>query len=224
MTLDNKLGFNPSYVGIRMDLLRYISGTGLKILDVGCATGVNGKYLLAQEIASEVHGIEFDYTMGSIAQESYQEVYMGDLNDKVFLHHIDNLALGYDYILFGDVLEHLIDPNKVVKLLKEKLVKGGKMVISLPNVSHWELLIQLYYNGNFPKNDRGIFDKTHLSWFTKKDAIKLFTNQGLHLVSYKPNYRFRDHYSKKSRIRFGIMKQFFKNLVTFQHILVVQNS
>lgn len=52
--------FNNSYVGIRKDLLKFIDGQNLKILDVGCATGANGSFLKDQRIASSVIGVEFD--------------------------------------------------------------------------------------------------------------------------------------------------------------------
>lgn len=223
MTLTSKHSFNPSYIGVRKDLLRYISGSGLHILDVGCATGVNGNYLLDQKIATAVDGVEYDQAMAAFAKERYRNVYIGNLNLSDFLEQVENEVELYDIIICGDVLEHLMQPDKVVSVLQKMLKPDGKMIISLPNISHWELLIQIYYKGRFPRNERGIFDKTHLSWFTKSDAINLFTSQGMELVSYKPKFRYRDDPSVTSRWRFAFLRRFFKNLVTFQHIIIVQS-
>lgn len=214
--------FNASYIGLRYDLLKFISGENLEILDVGCATGINGKFLRDKKIASVVDGVELDIDMARIAQKYYRNVFVGDMNSTNFLTELESQNNQYDVIICGDVLEHLVHSDSVVSILKDKLKSKGKMIVSLPNVAHWELLIQVYYKGTFPRNERGIFDKTHLSWYTKQDAIALFTRQNMEVFNYIPKYRYRDSSSKKSLIRFGLLKLFFKKLVTFQHILIVQ--
>lgn len=167
-----EIRFNKSYIGTRQDLLRHISGENKSILDIGCATGSNGKFLLEKGIAKKVVGVEFDPEMAKTASIFYNNVYIGNLNDVAFVNGICANPLEFDYILFGDVLEHLNDSEFVLKSLSKLLKDDGKVIISVPNIAHIELFIQVFIRGTWPRNERGIFDKTHVTWFTKKDLYK----------------------------------------------------
>lgn len=67
----------------------------------------------------------------------------------------------FDYIILGDVLEHLTDPWKIVNELKQYLKKDGCLISSIPNIMHVSVLRNLVL-GNFTYEDSGILDKTHL--------------------------------------------------------------
>lgn len=212
--------YNTSYIGLRMELLKLMEGHFNKVLDVGCALGVNGEYLLKNKIASSVYGIEYDAKMASEAAKGNSKVFCGDLNSNVFRHTVLNESPLFDYILFGDVLEHLLHPKDVLTDFKSRLNENGKIIISLPNVAHIELFIQVYLKGTFPQNPRGIFDKTHLRWFTRKDVYDLVEASGLKVVLYKRKYRSRDAIGSKFDWKFKLLKRINKDLVTFQHIVV----
>tara|TARA_R110001583_G_scaffold70265_4_gene198908 strand:+ start:1135 stop:1794 length:660 start_codon:yes stop_codon:yes gene_type:complete len=212
--------YNKSYIGLRTDLLKLIEGNLKNVLDVGCALGVNGDFLLQNNIAESVYGIEFDAKMAKEAEKCNTKVFCGDLNSQEFRNTIVKESPLFDYILFGDVLEHLYDPEKVLIDLKSKLSKNGKIIISLPNIAHIELFIQVYIKGTFPQNSRGIFDRTHLRWFTRKDVFKLITDCDLKLIAYERKYRSRDAIGSKFNWKYKMLKIFNKDLVTFQHIVV----
>ena len=214
--------FNNSYVGIRLDLLKFIVKGSNNVLDVGCATGVNGDYLLKNNFASLVYGIEFNNNMALEASKKNTKVFCGDLNSTDFIFEVNRQNVKFDYIIFGDILEHLNDPLNALIELKKMLKDDGKIIISLPNIAHIELFIQVYIHGTWPKNERGIFDKTHLRWFTKKDVHQLAENAKLMIITYEPSYRFRDSIGSKSSIFFKVFKFFRKELVTFQHIVVCE--
>ena len=116
--------YNKSYIGLRTDLLNLIDGNSNHVLDVGCALGVNGKYLLENNIADSVYGIEFDAKMAEEANKCNTIVFCGDLNSDEFRKTIINESPLIDYILFGDVVEHLYDPEKVLIDLKSILKKN----------------------------------------------------------------------------------------------------
>lgn len=212
--------FNTSYIGLRSDLIKYISGQNNNVLDVGCASGTNGKYLLDNNIAKIVYGIEFDKEMASEAEKKYSKVFTGDLNSKDFRIEILNNEIKFDYILFGDILEHLLDPHTVLKELKAALKENGKIIISLPNIAHIETFIQLFVKGTWPRNPRGIFDATHLRWFTKKDVYNLVSVCELNLDIYEPKLRARDALGSMFNWKYNIIKKINKDWVTFQHIVV----
>ncbi len=216
--------FNESYIGLRHDLLKHIKGESNIVLDVGCALGTNGQFLLENKIANTVHGIEYDKKMASEAEKCNTKVFCGDLNDENFRINILNESPLFDYIIFGDILEHLYEPAKVLSDLKTKLNKTGNIIISLPNIAHIELFIQVYLKGTWPQNNRGIFDKTHLRWFTKKDCFKMVENCNLKMVHYERNIRARDAIGSKFDWKYKLLKLINKDLVTFQHIIVCEHA
>lgn len=218
------LDYNQSYIGLRKDIIKYIDGESNKVLDVGCAIGVNGKYLLDKGIASEVVGIEFDEIMAEEASEHNSKIFCGDLNNKEFLESFLNSNYTFDYILFGDILEHLIEPQKVLAVFKSLLNKNGKIIISLPNIAHVELFIQVFIKGSWPKNERGIFDKTHLRWFTRKDVFSLVKKSDLEVIKYERKLRARDAIGSKFDLKAKFLKLINKDLVTFQHIIVCKHA
>lgn len=220
----SEITFNKSYIGIRHDLLRYINGDNKAILDIGCATGSNGKFLLERGIANKVHGVEFDSEMAAIASIYYEKVYIGNLNNGNFISDICGNVQQFDYIIFGDVLEHLMDAQFVLKRLSGLLKPNGKVIISVPNIAHIELFIQVYIHGTWPRNERGIFDKTHVTWFTKKDVYSLTKNSDLEVESYNYNLRARDAIGSKFNFFLKILKVFNINWFIFQHIVVAKKN
>ena len=58
---------------------------------------------------------------------------------------------------------------------------NGKIVITLPNVTHWSIRLGILL-GKFKYKERGIFDKTHLKFFTKGSALDLIQKAGLKAI------------------------------------------
>lgn len=209
-----------------MDLLKHIpkKSTNLKVLDVGCATGANGKLLLNQKLAKEVFGIEIDVEMSKIAANIYNKVFVGNLDEDTFLDAVLSGLNEIDYILIGDVLEHLQNPIEVLQKLIKCLSSAGKVIFSVPNVQHIDVFIHVFIKGYWPLNERGIFDKTHLRWFTLKN-IELFLDQiNLNLIIVDRNFRFRDRLGSKFPIGGRLLRLFFKNYFTFQYIIVCNKN
>jgi 2-polyprenyl-3-methyl-5-hydroxy-6-metoxy-1,4-benzoquinol methylase len=84
----------------------------------------------------------------------------------------------FDHVIFGDVLEHLVDPERTLAQAVKLLVPGGAAVVCMPNVQHWSVFVQLV-SGTWPRADSGLFDRTHLRWFTLDDMVRLLTGAGL---------------------------------------------
>ena len=62
---------------------------------------------------------------------------------------------------------------------RQHLRAGGCVVVSLPNIRHLSALRAIFLGGRFPQRDRGIFDRTHMRWFTITDAHALLADCGL---------------------------------------------
>lgn len=218
------MSYNNSYIGLRPGLLKYIKGESKTVLDVGCALGTNGLYLLENRIATTVYGVEFNEKMASEAKKNITKVFCGDLNNSNFRNEVLKESPSFDYIVFGDILEHLYEPLKVLIDLKSLSKPNGQIIISLPNIGHIELFIQVFIKGTWPMNERGIFDKTHMRWFTRKDVFQLAKSANLDVVNYERNLRARDAIGSRFNRKTKILKRINKDLVTFQHILVCKHE
>ena len=83
-------------------------------------------------------------------------------------------------MICADVLEHLRAPLALLKECRERLVPGGTLVGSLPNSGHFYFRWQLL-SGRFPQHERGLFDSTHLHYYTWSGWMELFRRAGFHV-------------------------------------------
>lgn len=88
-------------------------------------------------------------------------------------------------IVYGDVLEHLSDPARVLASLNHSLREDGIVIVSVPNVAHIWVRLQLLL-GRFDYADRGILDRTHLRFFTRRSFLRLLAEAKLALVELMP--------------------------------------
>jgi methionine biosynthesis protein MetW len=140
---------------------------GARVLDVGCAAG-HLAALLRDERGCSVVGVERDVAAAAQARGRGIEVREADI-ERDGLGDLD----GFDAVVFGDVLEHLRDPAAV-------LARGRSaplVVVSLPNIAHWTARRALL-RGRFPQEDFGLFDRTHLRYFTRASAHALARDAG----------------------------------------------
>jgi O-antigen biosynthesis protein len=144
---------------------------GKKVLDVGCYQGALGNHLIKNKNCI-VDGIEYIEEAAKEAKKSYRQVFIGDLNND----QID-VQDKYDYIVFADVLEHLISPEIILNKFTNYLNYGGEIIISVPNIGY-EGIIASLASGEFEYNNTGILDRTHLKFFTKKSILSLIVNIG----------------------------------------------
>jgi methionine biosynthesis protein MetW len=154
----------------RLVLAAVISTPPTRVLDVGCAGGHLGAELAAKGCA--VVGVELD---GSAARARGLEVVEGSIDDPAVR---EQLPRELDAVVCADVLEHLPDPWKTLAFLATLLRPGGRAVVSLPNAAHWTVR-RTILRGRFPRDDHGLFDRTHLRWFTRSSARELLEGAGL---------------------------------------------
>ena len=150
---------------------------GARVLDVGCGTG-SLSVLIRDLRHVEIIGLEPNAIRAERARENGLHVLTEELNES----HLDSLGL-FDVILFIDVLEHLVDPSAMLFLAKKFLKPSGSVMVSVPNVAHWTVRLNLL-RGRFNYQESGIMDATHLRWFTQKSLEQLFETAGYKVVNY----------------------------------------
>ncbi len=132
-----------------------------------------------RQLGCYVDGIELDEGLAKEARGRLREVKC--LNVEHFDWSTGFGGRSYDCIIFADVLEHLADPARTLSAARERVVPHGCIVMSLPNIRHVSALWSIFVRGSFPQRPRGLFDRTHLRWFTLKDITRLLSDQGLTL-------------------------------------------
>lgn len=152
-------------------IMSHAEGRQLKILEVGCASGYFGSILRNHD--HEVWGIEPDKTAASNASLILDHVHNGTIEDFFNTHP----KVKFDAIVFGDVLEHLIDPVAILEKCKQHLHTHGIIVASIPNVAHGAIRLMLL-EGRWDYAELGILDRTHLHFYTKDTIIELFEGTG----------------------------------------------
>ena len=84
----------------------------------------------------------------------------------------------FDYIICGDVLEHLRFPQDTLKILKTYLKENGSIIASIPNIAHMSIKANLLVN-DFTYTPLGLLDETHIHLFTYKSIAEMLSNLGL---------------------------------------------
>ena len=145
---------------------------GAKVLDIGCGKGTLGDALKRIANAS-VTGVEIIPENCRVAEKVLDNVICGDIQTD-----IESIKGNFDYIIFSDSLEHLVNVEDVIKKIKHLCSEKGKILLSVPNVRNFRVLIDLIFFDEWRYTDEGLLDKTHLRFFTYKSLIRLFKENG----------------------------------------------
>ena len=163
----------------RTELLPYIPITCRKILDCGCGYGMLGTALKARA-PCRVIGVERDPLAAAGARKHLDAVFEQDVEQPID-------ERDFDCIIYADVLEHLVDPWRLVRNHVSLLVPGGQVLMSIPNVRHFSVAYMLYAKGRWRYTESGIMDRTHLRFFTLKDIKDMVREAGLQLDTVTSN-------------------------------------
>jgi 2-polyprenyl-3-methyl-5-hydroxy-6-metoxy-1,4-benzoquinol methylase len=168
ITNENELDENNSSKK-QLDLI----GNNKRVIDFGCATGYFAQFL--KQRGCYVVGVELNPEAAKMAEHYCDEVFVADL-DFVSVPEILR-DQKFEVAVFGDVLEHLRDPWRVLEETRQLLQPGGFVVASIPNIAHGAVRLSLL-QGHFEYADLGLLDNTHLRFFTRKTVQELFERAG----------------------------------------------
>lgn len=149
------------------------------VLDVGCAIGVLGAKLIQLKNCTVV-GLDYNEKSVAEAKKVLTKAYKVDVTSKEDLNVIKDEK--FDYIIFADILEHLVEPLEVLKYFKNFLNEGGEIISSIPNIAHGSMRYMLM-EGDFAYTEEGLLDKTHLKFFTYKSILELLDEAQLFPLS-----------------------------------------
>ncbi|AXG73690.1 class I SAM-dependent methyltransferase [Flavobacterium arcticum] len=205
------------YANIRHDLISLISKKegGLKVLEIGAAYGETLHFLKEQGIAAEAVGVELYEDVKN--KENYKPL------DRFIFANIEETDFpeyeGYfDIILLPDVLEHLVEPKKVLAKVKKYLNPDGELLVSMPNIRHYSAIKKIVFKGDFRYEESGIFDYTHMRFYCRKNIKELLENSGF-AVQYSEssikNYKGKSGVKIINKLTFGLFEEFFSTQYFF---------
>jgi len=114
-----------------------------KILDVGCGDG--SVMLHLKKKGYEVHGIDFSPSAIKKARNrGLKNLHELDIEKEKLPYKKDT----FDYVFWGDVIEHLFNPEDVLIEIKRVLKSGGLLVVSCPNVGYWRYSLAYLFSGS----------------------------------------------------------------------------
>lgn len=171
------------YDNANTTLVNLVDPSARRICEFGCGAGG-----LARAIRARLGSVHY----AGVEMVAEQLELAGAALDVSLVRNLDQLhdwasdtelmqALppeSFDHVIFGDVLEHLYDPERTLARAVGLLAPGGAALVCIPNVQHWSVFVQLV-SGSWPRADSGLFDRTHIRWFALQDMVTLLTGVGL---------------------------------------------
>ena len=150
---------------------------GSRVLDIGAGDGSVARALLDR--GCQVTGVEIDEARASEARAFCHDVITGDIEDG----RIRAMLAGqtFDVVLMLDVLDQVRDPAGVLAFGRDHLAPGGRIVTSVPNITHGAVRLSLM-RGEFRYAEAGLLDRSHLRFFDRPSVESLFPAAGLHIV------------------------------------------
>jgi SAM-dependent methyltransferase len=156
-------------------MLRGMMPSNVRVLDVGCGTGAV-TLIANQDRGNSVLVIEPDPERAAVARSRGLTVHNGLLDEAFLAEHG-----GFDVVMSSDVIEHTAAPAEFLQMMARALRPGGLLLISVPNVAHWSVRLNLLF-GRFDYEPTGIMDATHLRWFTARTIADLVDSTGFEIL------------------------------------------
>jgi 2-polyprenyl-3-methyl-5-hydroxy-6-metoxy-1,4-benzoquinol methylase len=144
------------FPGVRAELSQQVfelpARTGGRLLDIGCGSGA-GMIRMA-DLGWQVEGVDFDEEAVRLAASQDLAVRFGSVEQQAYP------AASFDAIVTSHVLEHVWDPDGLLRECHRILKPGGRLVCITPNAASW---CHALFKGDW----RGLEPPRHLHIFTR---------------------------------------------------------
>lgn len=154
------------------------------VLEFGCATGRMTRYLKENKNC-KVYIVEYEQEAYDKAILHAEDGVCGDLLDLEWLEKFKDVR--FDYITFADVLEHLKDPKTAIKKASELLSAKGQMFITIPNITHNDIIIKAIED-RFDYTSVGLLDDTHIHFWGFNNLMSMAQDTDLYVQYISATY------------------------------------
>lgn len=150
------------------------------ILDVGCGCGANARAIRERHPSARILGIEPDHRAAELATDACERVFVGTLEDWLASN---TTAERIDAVVLSDVLEHIADPVAWLRSMAGRPeLANATWIISVPNYAVWYNRLRTLA-GRFEYAWSGLYDRTHLRFYTRKSIRSMIEYCGFDSVA-----------------------------------------
>ena len=128
-----------------------------KVLDIGCTNGNLRKFL--EDCNYFGVDVNLEHINGLLKEKI--KVKQADLNKDEIPFKNEK----FDFIFLLDILEHVVNPKKLIIDSKKRLMKNGRMIITLPNDYHILNKIRFIFNKHLTEDPFAPYG--HLHYFPR---------------------------------------------------------
>ena len=165
----------PIHDDYNPNLLEFIPPGMSRIVEIGCSSGALARAYLASNPDCDYIGVEIVPAYAEVAAGRCTKVLTGNVES---FGDQDYIGFGnVDCWVFGDVLEHLYDPWRILRDIRRHARPNTQVIACIPNMQHWSFQAKLCV-GEFRYEESGLYDRTHIRWFTLKSLQHLFQSSG----------------------------------------------
>jgi 2-polyprenyl-3-methyl-5-hydroxy-6-metoxy-1,4-benzoquinol methylase len=153
-----------------------------RLLDVGCAGGELGALLAAR--GWSVHGAEAEPALVQAAQARGVDARAVDLEGAA----LPWPAAAFDAVVAAEVIEHVVDTDRLLAEMGRVLRPGGALVITTPNLASLENRLRLLL-GRYPMwMDVGVEGAGHLRYYTPRMLRRQLGRHGFRVERHVGNW------------------------------------
>lgn len=160
------------YDGLNERLLSAIPSRR-KVLELGCAGGRLGAAYKLAHLETTWVGVDLDRDALVHAAQRLDAVHHMDLDTD----SIQSLGSGFDCIVFGDLIEHVKSPERLLHTLAGISTEDAVLICCVPNTGHISVLERVLL-GDLSHEAAGLLDRTHLRFFTPPALCKNLLDAG----------------------------------------------
>ncbi len=157
---------------------------GMTVLEFGCSFGRMTRYM-KEALDCNVYIVEYDSEAYESAIKYAEDGICGDIQKYEWITKFKDIE--FDAIIFADVLEHLTESVKVLKAAGNMLAADGKVFISIPNITHNDILLKSYMD-RVDYTSIGIMDDTHVHFWGLENLVDFARDSDLYIETVEATY------------------------------------
>jgi len=146
------------------------------VLDIGCGAGANARALRHLAPGAYLVGIEPNPVAAELARHACDDVFEGPARDW------PGSARTFDAVILSDVIEHQVEPVDFIgQVAAHSELRAATWLVSVPNYGVWYNRWRTLW-GRFDYAYSGLYDRTHLRFFTRRSLTRLLAHTGFDVV------------------------------------------